>query len=171
MPHLSPFTPAERWESAKAAVAGGLAAGLLNLGLLLAIRFFHSVEAVAIRHLFTELTDWTLLASLAIAALSGSLFALTYRYAVRQDSNPQLKTGVVTAFTLVRGLAQVDVDSAIAQLNFWPIFMACGESLVLFGGSAIVLETAFAKRWLKPFGTNLYNPQIDEEMTMQNSQK
>ncbi|MEM9819398.1 MAG: hypothetical protein AAF827_23770, partial [Cyanobacteria bacterium P01_D01_bin.6] len=96
----------------------------------------------------------TLFVNGAIAALSGSLFALTYRYAIRQDANPQLKSGVVLAFTLVRGLAQVDVGSAIAQ-HFWPFLTACGESLLLFGGSAIVLNLALAQTWLKPFGQNL----------------
>ncbi|MEM6520419.1 MAG: hypothetical protein AAF722_13935, partial [Cyanobacteria bacterium P01_C01_bin.70] len=151
MPHLSPFTPAERLESAKAAIAGGLAAGLIGLGLLLAYRFTHPTVAIFLGNLLTGLAGQTLLAHWAIATLSGSLFALTYRYAIRQDQNPQLKAGVVMAFTLVRGLAQVDVGSAIAQ-HFWPFFIACGESLLLFGGSAIVLEWAFSKQWLKPFG-------------------
>lgn len=151
MPPHSSFTPAERLESAKAAIVGGLAAGLISLGLLLAYRFTNPAVTVSVENLLSGLAGQTLLANGAIATLSGSLFALTYRYAIRQDDNPQLKVGVVLAFALVRGLAQVDAGSAIAQ-HFWPFFSACGESLLLFGGSAIVLELAFSQQWINPFG-------------------
>lgn len=154
MPHPSPFTPAERLESAKVAIAGGLTAGLISFALLLGQRFLQPEMAIPLwplRYLLSGLAGQALLANWAIAALSGSLFALTYRYAIRQDQNPQLNAGVVLAFTLVRGLAQVDAGSAIAQ-NFWPFLTACAESALLFGGSAIVLNLAFAQTWLKPFG-------------------
>ena len=112
MQHPSSFTSAERLESAKAAVAGGLTAGLISLGLLLTSRFTNPAVTVPLNHLLTGLAGQTLLVNWAIAALSGSLFALTYRYAIRQDPNPQLKAGVVMAFTLTRGLAQVDAGRA-----------------------------------------------------------
>ncbi|NEQ45806.1 MAG: hypothetical protein F6K00_20590 [Leptolyngbya sp. SIOISBB] len=153
MPHPSPFTPAERLESVKVAIAGGLTAGLMSLGLLMLHRFTPSVLALPLFSVWSGLAGLTLLLNVAIAALSGSLFALTYRYAIRQDDNFQLQAGVVLAFTLVRGLAQVDAGSAIAQ-HFWPFFAACGESLLLFGGSAIALNFAFAQTWLKPFGAD-----------------
>lgn len=151
MPHPSPFTPAERLESAKVAIAGGLTAGLLSLGLLLADRLLHAEIVIPLSSLLSGLAGQTLLVNGAIATLSGSLFALTYRYAIRWEQNPQLNGGVVLAFTLVRGLAQVDAGSAIAQ-HFWPFLSACGESLVLFGGSAIALNLAFSQQWLKRFG-------------------
>lgn len=153
MPHPSPFTPAERLESAKVAITGGLTAGLMSLGLLMLHRFTPSGLVLPLSYGWSGLAGLTLLVNGAIAMLSGSLFALTYRYAVRQDDNFQLQTGVVFAFTLVRGLAQVDAGSAIAQ-HFWPFFAACGESLLLFGGSAIALNFAFAQTWLKPFGAD-----------------
>ncbi|MEM9817665.1 MAG: hypothetical protein AAF827_14850 [Cyanobacteria bacterium P01_D01_bin.6] len=154
MQHPSPFTPAERLESVKVAIAGGLTAGLISLALLCLQRFTPTALSLPSAHFWSGLAGVTLFVNGAIAALSGSLFALTYRYAIRQDANPQLKSGVVLAFTLVRGLAQVDVGSAIAQ-QFWPFLTACSESLLLFGGSAIVLNLALAQTWLKPFGQNL----------------
>ena len=151
MQHPSPFTPAERIESAKVAIAGGLITGLIGLAWLLMDRYVHGEMNGVIFQGGWNLTNLTLLVNGAIAALSGSLFALTYRYAIRQDDNPQLRGGVVLAFTLVRGLAEVDASSAIAQ-NFWPFLTACGESFLLFGGCAIALNLAFAEQWLKPFG-------------------
>lgn len=151
MSHPSPFSPAERLASVQVAIAGGVVTGLTSLGILLLARLTQPAAAMPLGSLLSGLAGLTLLVNWAIAALSGSLFALTYRYAIRQDQNPQLNAGVVLAFTLVRGLAQVDAGSAIAQ-NGWPFVAAVGESLLLFGSSAIVLHLAFAQKWLKPFG-------------------
>jgi len=151
MPQSSAFSPAERLESAKVAIAGGLVTGLVSLGLLVFDRYTQAAVMPTWELLLSGLAGQTLLVNWAIAALSGSLFALTYRYAIRHDHNPQLNAGVVLAFTLVRGLAQVDAGSAIAQ-HYWPFLSACGESLLLFGSSAIGLNLAFAQNWLKPFG-------------------
>ena len=147
MNQASPFTPAERLESLKAALCGAICAGVLSLAQLLS----HRWPSLTSLPPFSSLAGLTLLVTGAIALLSGALFALTYRYTIRRDDNPQLKAGVVLAFTLVRGLAQVDTGSAIAQ-NFWPFLAACGESLVLFGGCAIALNLALRWQWLKPFG-------------------
>ena len=150
MNQASPFTPAERLESLKAALCGATCAGLLSLAQLISHRW-PLTSLPPLRDLLSSLAGLTLLVTGAIALLSGALFALTYRYAIRRDDNPQLKAGVVLAFTLVRGLAQVDAGSAIAQ-NFWPFLAACGESLVLFGGCAIALNLALRWQWLQPFG-------------------
>jgi hypothetical protein len=153
MDTASPFTAAERWASMQAAGVGGLLAGVASAGLLLLHQphLLPTLGAALSRGEWTSLALLSTAVSLAIAGLSGALFALTYRYAIRQDDNPQLKAGVVLAFSLVRGLAQVDAGSAIAQ-NFWPFLAACGESFLLFGGCAIALNLGFAQQWLKPFG-------------------
>ncbi|MEO1181134.1 MAG: hypothetical protein AAFX51_09855 [Cyanobacteria bacterium J06636_28] len=145
------FTPVERLESLKAAALGGTCAGAVSLSFLTANHFIAQGTIASFIGLSLSLAQLTLLVSLAIAVLSGALFALTYRYAVRQDENPQLKVGVVLAFTLVRGLAQVDAGSAIAQ-NFWPFLRACGESFLIFGLGAIVLTLATQRGWVAPFG-------------------
>ncbi|NER82682.1 MAG: hypothetical protein F6K42_24615, partial [Leptolyngbya sp. SIO1D8] len=100
----SPFTTAERFESLKAAALGGLCAGITSLGLLSGSRLLTQGTLTLRVDSVMSLAGLTLLVNVEIAALSGALFALTYRYAVRQDKNLQLKAGVVLAFTLVRGL-------------------------------------------------------------------
>jgi len=147
----SPFTAAERLESLKAAVLGGSTAAIV------------AITWAVIRPVFlgtgwrtglpiTGLLGTVTLIGWGIAALSGALFALTYRYAVRQDPNPQLKSGVVLAFTVVRGLALVDGGSAFAQ-HYWPFAAASLESLVLFGMTALGLELAVSRAWVTPFKT------------------
>ena len=150
MKTASPFTPEERIESLKVTILGGSCAGLMSMGILLSYRLVYHSPLPQLSHLLSSMAGLTLLANWAIAILSGALFALTYRYAIRQDQNPQLNAGVILAFTLVRGLAQVDAGSAIAQ-KLWPFLSACGESLLIFGGSAVVLNLAFQQNWVKPF--------------------
>jgi hypothetical protein len=44
-----------------------------------------------------------------ILGFSGFLFGVTYRYIIRVDTNPHLKTGGILVFGLVRGLTQIEV--------------------------------------------------------------
>ncbi|NEP76324.1 hypothetical protein [Okeania sp. SIO2G5] len=148
----SRFTAAERLNSLKFAILGGFSAGTSSLLVLVLRRFLVVGTWQSPLGIVLSMANLTLLVNGAIAILSGALFALTYRYAVRQDDNVQLMTGVVTAFTLVRGLAQVDVASAIAQ-NFWPFASACGESFLMFGLTALALTVAMQRQWIAPFGT------------------
>lgn len=144
------FTNEERLESAKVALTGGGAAGLIGTLFLLLHRIdavgLNAALAMAIKG-FGAQTFWI---SSAIAALSGTLFGLTYRYALRQDTNSQLKGGVVLAFGLVRGLALVDVASALYQ-RLWPFLTAIGESLLLFAVVAALIDWGFSQGWLKRF--------------------
>ncbi|MEO0534461.1 MAG: hypothetical protein AAF215_11430 [Cyanobacteria bacterium P01_A01_bin.123] len=148
----NPFTPQERLESVKAGLVAGTAALLFGILLLL----WHRIDAVgwpaALAMITQGLGGQTFWISSAIAALSGALFGLNYRYAVRQDNNPQLKSGVVLAFGLVRGLALVDVGSALNQ-HFWPFLAAIGESLLLFAIVAALLDWGLSQGWLKPFAS------------------
>jgi cellobiose-specific phosphotransferase system component IIC len=58
-----------------------------------------------------------LLVRVAAAWLSGFLFGVTYRYVIREDKNPHLKSGAVLAFGLVRGLAPVEVKQNLTELS------------------------------------------------------
>ena len=82
----------ERLESLKAGVLSAVIVVLVD-----------SVAAISVSSRAEDLT-----LRLGIVALSGFLFGVTYRYAVRGDSNPHLKSGVIGAFGLVRGLAQLE---------------------------------------------------------------
>lgn len=151
MTSSSLFTATERLTSLKAAVLGGLCAGFVSLIISGLLRVLILGAAVSPLSSLADMLDLTLLVDEMISALSGAVFALTYRYAVRQDNNVQLKAGVVLAFTLVRGLAQVDAETAISQ-KFWPLVSACSESFLLFGLTALTLIFATQRQWLAPFG-------------------
>ncbi|HEY9880926.1 MAG TPA: hypothetical protein V6D29_20880, partial [Leptolyngbyaceae cyanobacterium] len=104
----SAFTPAERLQSLMAAGVAGLGSGGAAAALLLLHRAQEVGWAAAVAAVATlGLSGLGFWVSTAIAAVSGSLFGITYRYAVRRDRNPQLRAGVVLAFSVVRGLAQV----------------------------------------------------------------
>ncbi|MBE9155544.1 hypothetical protein IQ265_01640 [Nodosilinea sp. LEGE 06152] len=144
-----PFTDEDRIESLKAAVLAGIAAGIVAAGLLLAHRVPSLGWGAALASVASGLSGSTFWISAAIAGLSGGLFGITYRYAVRQDENSQLKTGVVLAFSLVRGLALVNVAAAVS-LRGWPFAVAIAESLLIFATAAVSLELAQQQKWIKP---------------------
>ncbi|WP_347404894.1 hypothetical protein [Nodosilinea sp. LEGE 06152] len=149
MPIERPFTDEDRIESLKAAVLAGIAAGIVAAGLLLAHRVPSLGWGAALASVASGLSGSTFWISAAIAGLSGGLFGITYRYAVRQDENSQLKTGVVLAFSLVRGLALVNVAAAVS-LRGWPFAVAIAESLLIFATAAVSLELAQQQKWIKP---------------------
>ncbi|WP_421656744.1 hypothetical protein [Leptothermofonsia sp. ETS-13] len=140
----------ERLESLKAGLLGALATGFAFAGLMLATSWLRSLPFV----LFADLPSSTILVNLilstGIAVLSGFLFGATYRYIIRQDNNPHLKSGAVLAFGLVRGLAQVEVG-----LNLWktllPFIVLTVESILLFVIARFFLDWALAKGWLQTF--------------------
>lgn len=146
----NPFTAAERLESLKAAILSGGVAGIVAGAILVSQRIYSLGLSAALASLINGFGGLALGVSVAIAGFSGGLFGLTYRYAIRQDSNPQLKSGVVLAFGLVRGLAQVDVASALAQ-QAWPFATAAIESLITFAITGLCLDLALQKSWIKPF--------------------
>jgi hypothetical protein len=99
-------------------------------------------------------------------AISLALFGITYRYAVRDSTNVNLKTGVVGAFALTRVLSMIHVpDSCVSlPLNCGPPFLYFSWSMVLqglslgfesllgYGGAAIVLDSCFKFKFVKRFG-------------------
>lgn len=86
----------------------------------------------------------------AIAFISGFLFAVTYRYIIRTDKNGHLKDGAVLAFGLVRGLVPVELSSDmfhhLGQLAILGI-----ESIICFTIARTCLDFAFNKGWIKLF--------------------
>ena len=143
-----PFTDEDRIESLKAAMVAGVAAGIVAAVLLLVHRVPSLGWGTAIASIASGLSGSTFWVSAAIAGISGGLFGITYRYAVRQDENFQLKAGVVLAFSLVRGLALVNVAAAVS-LRGWPFGVAIAESLLMFAAAAVMLEIAQGQGWVK----------------------
>jgi hypothetical protein len=145
-------TDAERIESLKAAILGGLSLALTYC----AIALLHSLLLPTPPPAFSLLdvpANITLLIKVAIAFLSGFLFGVTYRYAIRDDQNPQLKAGVVLAFGLVRGLAVIEGQPDITD-TFWVWGILVIESLIEFAIAGFTLDWAIQRLWVKPFTSN-----------------
>ncbi len=143
----------ERWQSLKAGMVGAIAAGLL-FGLLTVLETqLLALDLPIFLSGFHRAWGVSFLISLAIAMLAGFLFAVTYRYVIRQDQNFHLGSGAAMAFGLVRGLAQVDVA---VQAQFAPVTLVLLvlESVLLFAGLRLVLDGAIAQGWLKPFSSS-----------------
>jgi hypothetical protein len=61
-----------------------------------------------LHHITTSLPQWELTTDMA--AIQGALFAIVYRYAIRNDDNPMLNQGVLGAFVLVRTLPTIQAS-------------------------------------------------------------
>lgn len=168
----SVFTPAERLESLRAGLLGGAIALFTFISLLILHEGFADAIAAIYMTLLSSwqessLADpimlWPRLSSTvwmsvwisgAIASFSGFLFGATYRYILRQDTNPHLKSGAVFAFGLTRGLAQADLSYELGT-SFISATVSAGilalEGIVLFAVIRIGLDWAFRSKWIKPF--------------------
>jgi hypothetical protein len=145
---------AERLESLKAGIVGAISTAVAYL-----------LTALAHLSLASQLTQGILdslkkvdaieMIQLAIALLTGFLFAVTYRYVIRQDSNPQLKAGAVLAFGLVRGFAQIEIEIT-SQSSFGWLGIRVLESVLMFTMAYLALDWFMRLNWLKPFGSNCY---------------
>jgi hypothetical protein len=102
-----------------------------------------------------------------MAAVTGGLFAVVYRYCIREDTNPQLKQGLLGAMILIRTLPQIHIPEYCQAvplncgppLNFyildWNIIeqlILCGlESSLLFLGTAKAMDNAMEKGYIIKF--------------------
>ncbi len=134
----------------------------LKAGILAAVSFIvtYSLIALGNRLLLTE--QFELLAALqitnlvslllkgAIAAFSGFLFGITYRYVIRDDQNAHLKDGAVLAFGLVRGLASIEVEQNLTEA-VWLLSTLSVESILCFAIARLSLDWAIHRHWVKPF--------------------
>ncbi len=132
----------ERIESFKA----GAIAAISCVSVAISLRLIHQAGQIE-----------QLLSTGAIAALSGFLFGITYRYVIRNDANLQLKSGAVIAFGLVRGLGQVELQLSDHSLPLISLALPLAESLLWFILPQILLEACLAKGWLKFFNQGQTN--------------
>ena len=157
MKDSSNFSPAERVESLK---AGSVAA----LSCLLAFGSIALVNTLILGHWWDSLAGLQVRAidlnfglRGSIALLGGFLFGVTYRYAIRRDTNPQLKSGVVLAFGLVRAFGQLDAGLSFEAgkmpglQELLPFAVVGVESVVLFAIAGLVLDWAIWRSLIKPF--------------------
>ena len=127
----------ERLESIKAGILSGLAiAAVAGMGAVVNPEFMR-VPAIAL--------------DVSIAGFSGGLFGITYRHLVSQGQEDEhLKSGVIGAFALVRGLAQAELFW-VYRANLWAVGIAIVESFVMFGVAALLLDFALKAQWIQPF--------------------
>lgn len=148
-------TMAERLESLKAGIISAISLSfaflITNLvNTLVLVKYFPTLATQ-----YTSINfPWWL--SGGIAALSGFLFGVTYRYIIRTDNNTQLKSGAVMAFGLVRGLTQIN-----STQNIIPDLVQAGESIFWFAIGAIALDTAIHIRWVKPFPSTNHQEKLN----------
>ncbi|MEM8807942.1 MAG: hypothetical protein AAGF01_18125 [Cyanobacteria bacterium P01_G01_bin.38] len=130
----------ERIESIKAGLIAAIAGGLTTL-------FFWSIKIT-----FTDvsLAPESILA-IAITIFCAFLFGITYRYIIRQDANPHLRSGALGAFALVRGLSQIEATwgDALPLMSYAAML---GESFGLFAIAKLALDWAIGREFVKPFG-------------------
>ncbi|TAF11364.1 MAG: hypothetical protein EAZ77_00855 [Nostocales cyanobacterium] len=143
---------AERLESLKAGVIGSISLGLAFLVTSLINVFWLDKYFFLLTHQTVEFLNLQMLLSGLIAGFSGFLFGVTYRYIIRIDTNPHLKTGGIWAFGLVRGLTQIEVGWNINN-TVLPFLILAGESILWFALAALALDTAILRGWLKPFSS------------------
>lgn len=122
----------------------------LKIGFLAAVAFTVAYLLTLVIQLkfVSDLTSFGWV-QIAIAALSGFLFGVTYRYIVQNQENPHLKEGTVLAFGLVRGLVPLETSNGLNE-HFLSLSLFVGESLFCFAIARWCLDLAFSYGWLKP---------------------
>lgn len=142
------FGGAQRLESLKAAALGAASGGLACAPVALVAAGF-------------DLATWEF--DVDTLALASALFAITYRYTVREDASPMLRQGAVGAFALSRAGAAVRVPDTCAPaplrcepygLYLDPTMLAQGAAAALvgacaFGAAAAAVDYACTRGWLR----------------------
>ena len=145
-----PSLVTERIESVKAGIVGAgsfaVAESVFGLAKIFLVNLV-TYDSAAIKE--TIVFDWTWSIELAIGAISGFLFGVTYRYVIRSDRNSHLNDGAVLAFGLVRGLALIEKNLVLSEL------LSLGglvlQSIICFAIARLVLDLAIARKLIKPF--------------------
>ena len=133
-------TVTERIESLKAGIIGAVAFTIAELIVLV-------VRSLIVPVLTSNPSG--MIIDIAIGAISGFLFGVTYRYIIRGDRNSHLNDGAVLAFGFVRGLALVEPNLTLSEL-LSGLFLII-SSIVCFAIARIVLDLAIARELIKPF--------------------
>ena len=147
------FSVFQRIESIKTATVGLLSGGILSTPFIA----LHDIPSYGA-------ASWEF--DTDMGSLQSALFAIVYRYCIREeDNNEMLNQGVVGAFIVVRTLSRVrvpgyctaaplDCGDPIGYLDY-DMLAQLGlnglESVALFGGAALAMEYAYKKKWISKF--------------------
>jgi hypothetical protein len=152
------FSFGQRIESAKTGIVGLLAGGIALAPVSLLHDGLLGGDAVQ-----NGLAQWEF--DTDMGSLECALFAIVYRYCIRQDLNPQLNQGVLGAFVLIRTLSKIQVPAycTAAPLDCgsplgyfdWSMLaqatLSAIESVVMFGAAAAAMNYCFEKGWITKF--------------------
>lgn len=149
------FGMQQRIDSGKSLVLGAIVGSLASAP----VSFVHDVllEADA------SLAQWEF--DTDAAALTGGLFAIVYRYCIRQDENPQLQQGVIGAFAILRTLSRLRIPGYCTAIPLncgeplgifdWDVLSQLAvnglESALLFGFAALAIDIALEKGYISRF--------------------
>lgn len=142
-----PSLVTERIESVKAGLIG--AGGFTLAKLLFLATQGLSANFIPELHPDAEVINGIWRVEIAIGAVSGFLFGVTYRYVIRSDRNSHLKDGAVLAFGLVRGLALVEKNLVLSELLSLGGLVV--QSIFCFAIARLILDLAIARTLIKPF--------------------
>lgn len=137
----------ERIESVKAGIVGAGSFAIAQLTFILVRAVI--LEATIVSNPTSLALNGDLLLKLAIGAVSGFLFGVTYRYIIRNDRNSHLNDGAVLAFGLVRGLALVEKNFILSDLL--SILFLTIQSIICFAIARLILDLAISGKLIKPF--------------------
>ena len=142
-----PSLVTERIESVKAGVVGAGAFAIAELVISMAFALIWARKS----NFILLVNGGNLLVQLAIGAVSGFLFGVTYRYVIRDDRNSHLNDGAVLAFGLVRGLALIEQNFTLPELlsGLWLV----AQSIICFAIARSLLDLAMARSLIKPFNS------------------
>jgi len=154
------FSFKQRIESIKTAVIGLAAGGVASTPFI----FLHDVLFPVDSSYTSGFSSWEF--DTDMGSLQAALFAIVYRYCVREeDDNEMLNMGVVGAFVVVRTLSRVHVPSYCTaapldcgdplgyfDFNMIQQLVLNGlESAALFAGTAAAMEYAYERNWVSKF--------------------
>ena len=137
----------ERLESVKAGIFAAL------VGLTVSVVFVGVDSLLAGSGALTQAVLLQAIRRIVVGTVCCFLFGVTYRYIIRQDPNPHLRSGAVGAFALTRSLSQLETIqiSGLTLASIVTLGIVMIESFGLFLSVRLVLDLGLKQQWLKPF--------------------
>jgi hypothetical protein len=161
----------QRWASVQCLLLGAIVGSIASAP----ISLFHNL---ILQDIPNPIAQWEY--DTDSSAIIGGLFAIVYRYCIREDANPQLKQGCISAMILIRTLPQIHIPSyctpvplnchhnndhnlllQLLPIQYFYIFddgdvlqqlFWCGlESAVLFTVTAKMMDMAMEKNYIIRF--------------------
>ena len=150
------FSMTQRIESVKCVVVGALSGGIA----VTPVSYLHAIIWSQSNQALAQWEYWT-----DMSSLQAALFAIVYRYAIRDDTNPMLNQGVIGAFVIARTMTSIQVSDSCTAIPLtcgsplgyfdWSMISQAlvvgGESAVLFTAAAAAMDYCLERGWISKF--------------------